>query len=95
MSILGQIFLCVGLVLVLMLLWLLFGLKQEVQWLTEQVENLEADVELLDSRCKDLLRLVLMIAKEARVLDPGLCERSLESLGENTKNRHPAAPRRP
>lgn len=86
MSILGQIFLCVGLVLVLMLLWLLFGLKQEVQWLTERVDDLEADVDLLDRRCKDLLRMVLMVAKEARGLDPGVVDRSLESLREKNSD---------
>lgn len=31
---------------------------------------------------QDLFRMVLFIAKEARVLDPGLVDRSLENLGE-------------
>lgn len=63
--------------------------------LQQRIVALEERCDLLDNRCKDLLRMVLFLAKEARVLDPGLCERSMESLGENTKNRHPAAPRRP
>ena len=50
--------------------------------LERRVAALEERCELLDSRCKDLLRMLLFLAKEARVLDPGLCERSMESLGK-------------
>ena len=45
--------------------------------LERRVAALEERCELLDSRCKDLLRMLLFLAKEARVLDPGLCERSM------------------
>lgn len=48
--------------------------------LERRVAILEEQTELLDARCKDLLRMVLMVAKEARVLDPGVVDRSLESL---------------
>ena len=50
--------------------------------LRQRIVALEERCDLLDSRCKDLLRMVLFLAKEARVLDPGLCERSMESLGK-------------
>ena len=50
--------------------------------LQQRIVALEERCDLLDSRCKDLLRMVLFLAKEARVLDPGLCERSMESLGK-------------
>ena len=48
--------------------------------LERRVSVLEEKSVLLDSRCKDLMRMTLFIAKEARVLDPGLVDRSLESL---------------
>lgn len=48
--------------------------------LKRQVASLEERCELLEGRYKDLFRMVLFLAKEARVLDPGLCERSMESL---------------
>lgn len=51
--------------------------------LERRIAVLEEKSELLDSRCKDLMRMILFVAKEARVLDPGLVERSLESLGKN------------
>ena len=50
--------------------------------LKRQVASLEERCELLEGRYKDLFRMVLFLAKEARVLDPGLCERSMESLGK-------------
>ena len=50
--------------------------------LERRVAVLEEKSELLDSRCKDLMRMILFIAKEARILDPGLLERCLESLGK-------------
>ena len=50
--------------------------------LERRVSVLEEKSVLLDSRCKDLMRMILFIAKEARVLDPGLVERSMESLGK-------------
>ncbi len=50
--------------------------------LERRVSVLEEKSVLLDSRCKDLMRMILFIAKEARVLDPGLVERSIESLGK-------------
>jgi hypothetical protein len=48
--------------------------------LHQRIVALEERCDLLDSRCKDLLRMVLFLAKEARELDPGLCEKSMESL---------------
>ena len=48
--------------------------------LERRVAALEERCELLEGRYKDLFRMVLFLAKEARVLDPGLCERSMESL---------------
>lgn len=48
--------------------------------LEHRIAVLEEKSELLDSRCKDLMRMILLIAKEARVLDPGLVDRSMESL---------------
>jgi hypothetical protein len=48
--------------------------------LERRVSVLEDKEKLLDARCKDLFRMVLFVAKEARVLDPGLVERSMESL---------------
>lgn len=53
--------------------------------LERRVAVLEVKSELLDSRCKDLMRMILFIAKEARVLDPGLVERSIESLERRGK----------
>lgn len=50
--------------------------------LERRVSVLEDKEKLLDARCKDLFRMVLFVAKEARVLDPGLVERSMESLGK-------------
>lgn len=50
--------------------------------LQQRIVTLEERCDLLDSRCKELLRMVLFLAKEARVQDPGLCERSMESLGK-------------
>ena len=50
--------------------------------LQQRIVVLEERCDLLDSRSNDLLRMVLFLAKEARVLDPGLCERSMESLGK-------------
>lgn len=50
--------------------------------LERRIAVLEEKSELLDSRCKDLMRMILFIAKEARILDPGLVERSMESLGK-------------
>ena len=48
--------------------------------LERRIAVLEEKSKLLDSRCKDLMRMILFIAKEARGLDPGLVERSMESL---------------
>ena len=48
--------------------------------LERRVSVLEDKEKLLDTRCKDLMRMILFIAKEARVLDPGLVESSMESL---------------
>ena len=50
--------------------------------LERRIAALEEKSELLDSRCKDLMRMILFVAKEARVLDPGLVERSMVSLGK-------------
>ncbi len=51
--------------------------------LKRRMAVLEDKNELLDARCKDLLR---MVAKEARVLDAGVVERSLESVGRKEKD---------
>lgn len=53
--------------------------------LKRQVAALEERCELLEGQYNDLFRMVLFLAKEARVLDPGLCERSMESLGSRKK----------
>ncbi len=50
--------------------------------LKRQVAALESRCELLEGRYKDLFRMVLFLARETGVLDEGLCERSMESLGE-------------
>lgn len=45
------------------------------------VAALESRCEQLEDRYKDLFQMLLFLAKEARVLDdPGLCERSMQSL---------------
>lgn len=41
-----------------------------------------AALEMLDGRYKDLFRMVLFLARETGVLDEGLCERIMGSLGE-------------
>lgn len=48
--------------------------------LERRVAALESRCGLLEERYKDLFQMLLFLAKEARVLDPGLCERSMESL---------------
>ena len=45
-----------------------------------KVKELEKRIETLEARNKDLLGLILYISKEARVLDAGVVQRSLESL---------------
>lgn len=50
--------------------------------LKRQVAALESRCELLEGRYKDLFRMVLFLARETGVLDEGLCERSMGSLGE-------------
>lgn len=50
--------------------------------LERRIAALESRCELLEERYKDLFQMLLFLAKEARVLDLGLCERSMESLGE-------------
>lgn len=42
----------------------------------------EKRIETLEARNKDLLGLILYIGKEARVLDAGVVQRSLESLNK-------------
>lgn len=57
-------------------------LERQMTQLQRQCAALEERCACLDGRVKDLMRMVLFLAKEARVLDPGLCERSLGSLEE-------------
>ena len=42
--------------------------------------SLEDRVALLESKVKELFQLMLFFAKETHILDPGLVDRSLESL---------------
>lgn len=44
--------------------------------------KLERRVAELEERYKDLFSMVLFLAKETKVLDERLCERSLGSLGK-------------
>lgn len=50
--------------------------------LERRIAALESRCELLEDWYKDLFQMLLFLAKEARVLDPGLCERSMESLSD-------------
>lgn len=45
-----------------------------------KVKKLEKRIETLEARNNDLWGLILYIGKEARVLDAGVVQRSLESL---------------
>jgi hypothetical protein len=47
-----------------------------------KVKELEKRIETLEARNKDLWGLILYIGKEARVLDAGVVQRSLESLNK-------------
>ena len=47
-----------------------------------KVKQLEKRIETLEARNKDLWGLILYIGKEARVLDAGVVQRSLESLNK-------------
>lgn len=44
------------------------------------MDDIGERVDILEQRTKDLIRIILYMAKQTRVLDPGLCDRCLESL---------------
>ena len=48
--------------------------------LEERIDSLEKRTSLLESRCKELIQMLLYVCKETQVLDPSLVNRSLESL---------------
>ena len=48
--------------------------------LEERIDSLEKRTSLLESRCKELIQMLLYVCKETHVLDPSLVNRSLESL---------------
>lgn len=52
----------------------------KTQELEERIISLEKRTSLLESRYKELLQMLLFVCKETHVLDPGLVNRSLESL---------------
>ena len=51
--------------------------------LEERIVSLEKRTSLLESRCKELLQMLLYVCKETYVLDSGLVNRSLKSLRQS------------